>query len=236
MTIEGDRRAGPRLRGYTEGLATAVVLKRGKPVGRFVVQDLSASGALLTGSRPLDPGTRVRVVLRFPDCDHVTLDARVQRAGRATAGVASIAVAFRHRSDATEDLIQREALAALLRSTHPAVLFVSDSDTARREVAARLEGLGRAVLTAATPLDALRWLEDPDARVDTVIVSQSLRVPGALTLLAFLAEEYPEIRRILLSEAAAPPRDLGETRPSGIYAIASADQYETSGQLAELFA
>lgn len=207
-------RAGNRDSGI---IATAIVFHRDRPVGRYVVQDLSAGGALLTGSGAVKPGARVRVLLSFPDCDLVSLDARVQRAGVEPGGIASIEVAFRHRSDATEDLIQREALAGLLRSMRPVVLLLSDRREFRFELARDLEGLGRSVVGASTPLDAVRWLESPDLEIDTVIVTQSLRAPGAWAFLGFLAEEYPGLRRILLADETAPLDARGE-RPSGVYA------------------
>jgi CheY-like chemotaxis protein len=194
-------------------LATAIVLRRDRPVGRYVVQNLSAGGALLTGSHPVEPGTRIRVLLRFPDQKMVTLHAKVARRSRTEGDVVSLAVTFRHRSDATQDVIQQEALAALLRSCRPSVLVISDRREVRARLAAQLEAMGRPVRAVATPLDALRWLEDPSEAIDLVVVPHSFGRPGAFALLGFLAEEYPDLRRALVPDG---PSGLASTLPRGI--------------------
>lgn len=92
-----------------------------------------------------------------------------------------------------------------------AVLIISDRTDLRRRLARQLEALGRSVRTAAAPLDALRWLEDPNDDVGSVIVAQSLAHPGALALLDFFAEEYPQLRRVLLADG--PLAEPSSARP-----------------------
>lgn len=206
MTIR-NRRGGRRARRRATSLGAALVLLKGRPVGRYVVQHLSAAGAQLLGSRALRLDRRVRVFLQFPDHDPCAVDARVVHVARQGTGEVALTVSFRHRTDETEDLLQQEALTALVRARHPAVLLVSDRRRVRRKLARELEGMGRSVRVAAAPLDALRWLEDPDDDIDTVIVMQSLEGGGAWALLQFFAEEYPELRRVMIADGGRPARD-----------------------------
>jgi hypothetical protein len=195
--------------------ATAIVLHREQPVGRFVVQNLSASGALLTGSHPVAQGKRVRVLLSFPDQRMVAVSGRVVRQCDAMGHVVSLAVAFRHCPAATQDLIQQEALTALLRAGKPSVVVLADRPEVRRRLAHEVEALGRAARLAATPLDAVRWLEDPGERIDTVVVARSMGAPGAYALLGFFAEEYPRVRRLLVQDG---PTTVAATRPDDLEA------------------
>lgn len=208
-TFRGDRRS----HGRSDLWATAVVLHRGRPVGRFVVQNLSAGGALLTGSHSLDVGRRVRVILRFSAQRMVAVWGRVVRRSPEAGGVVSLAIAFRHPTDATQDTIQEEALAGLLRAGRPAVLVLSDRPTVRLRLAGQLELLGRAVRVASTPLDALQLLESPGESIDTVLVPRSMGHPGAFVLLGFFAEEYPSLRRILVPDGPLGPASTRAVDP-----------------------
>lgn len=200
-----------RFHGRSDLLATAVVVHRDRPVGRFVVQNLSAGGALLTGSRPLPVGRRVRVLIRFSAQRTVAVWGKVVRRSPEAGGVVSMAVSFRHPTDTTQDAIQQEALAALLRAARPSVLIVSDRREVRQRLAGQVELLGRAVRMAGTPLDALRWIESPGESIDTVVVPRSMGRPGPFALLGFFADEYPTLRRILIPDG---PAAIASTLPA----------------------
>lgn len=114
-----------------------------------------------------------------------------------------------------------------------AVLIISDRTDLRRRLARQIEDLGRSVRTAAAPLDALRWLEDPNEDVGSVIVAQSLGRPGALALLDFFAEEYPRLRRVLLVDG--PLVESPSARPFATLA-GLADDDGDAGRLMALLA
>src|SRR5687768_7244286 len=83
---------------------TAMLVQRGGPIGRFVVQNLSASGALLTGAHDVKTSAPLRVLLELPSGEALTLAAHVKR--RAVAGdVVALSVGFLHH-ESSEDRIQ----------------------------------------------------------------------------------------------------------------------------------
>jgi len=186
---------------------TAVLFRKNATVGRFVVQNLSAGGALLTGRHEVEVDERVRVVLPLPGREPIVVDGTVVRRGAATAGVVALGVVFRNVSPAAEDAIQESLLTVMDRvdaAELPAVLVVQDDEVQAERLIQDLEALGRRVLAARTPLDAVRWLEDPKENVHAAIVDVCVSEADGLELVSFLHEEHPEIRRVLMQGAVRP--------------------------------
>jgi hypothetical protein len=177
--------------------ATAMLLQRGGAIGRFVVQNLSASGALLTGAHDVRRSAPLRLVLELPGGEAVTLGVRVRR--RATIGdVVALAVSFRHLQASSEDRIQEAILDQLDRShreEHPAVLVVEEEPALRAELAERIRALGRRVLAVEAPLSALRLLDDPSEHIDALVMRDGER--HGVELLEFVAETYTDVRALL---------------------------------------
>ena len=102
-TTREERRAAARAAGFGQALVS-VDRRSGRA---YRVENLSASGALLSGGPPLLPGRNVRLVLSLGD-EPVGLEARVvRRDDRRTA------VSFGRLDAAVEDRIQDEVVAAL---------------------------------------------------------------------------------------------------------------------------
>jgi hypothetical protein len=177
---------------------TAMITQRGGPVGRFVVQNLTPQGALLTGARSVKRSAPLRVMLELPSGEALTVGAHVKRAA-SSGELVALSVAFRHLSASSEDRIQ-EAILGLLDRTHkeahPAVLVVERTAHKRAEISARVGALGRRVITAEAPLSALLRLDDPRERIDTLIASDA-----DTELLRFVAESFPKVRALLLVDA-----------------------------------
>ncbi len=93
--------------------ATAVLMRGGVDAGRFIVQNLSAAGALLTGHGDLPDGAAVQLRLEFDAGNRVVLRGRVVRRAETGANMVALAIAFRHASPDTEDAIQQAVLDAL---------------------------------------------------------------------------------------------------------------------------
>lgn len=186
---------------------TAVLFQRDATLGRFVVQNLSASGALLTGRRDVDIDQRVRVLLPLPGREPLVLAGRVARRASAPNQLYALAVQFRHRSPLTEDEIQEALVMEMQRrasAASPAVLVVQESGELCGRLRGDLERLGCRVLVATTPLDAVRFVEDPEERVEQVFVDVSVGDLDGLGLMHFMAEEHPTTRRILVQGAVRP--------------------------------
>lgn len=188
-----------RAHGRVDLAATATLLQRGEAVGRFTVQNLSAGGALLTGAHDVANSAPLRLLLRLPGDEPLAVGAHVRRRARVGSMVA-LAVSFRHLTTASEDRIQ-DAVVALLdesyRAEHPAVLVVDEDEDARLAIIAQLGALGRRAIPCAAPLDAIRVLESGEP-VEAVVARDALGTHPEL--LAWVAENHPELRSILLVE------------------------------------
>ena len=206
MGIEVDRRRHVRSAAADVPL-TAVVFMRDVAVGRFIVQNLSAGGALLTGRRDVPLDERVRVMLPLPGRDPLVVDGRVARRADAGNEIVALAVQFRHKSPRTEDEIHEALASELLRISRVeqrSALVVQDSPELCGRLQRDLEQMGYQVHLARTPLDVVRVLEDPQIGVDVAFVDVSAGEVDGLALLRFLRDEHPGVRRVLVQGAVRP--------------------------------
>lgn len=190
-----------------------LVLAPNRSFGPFFVENLSTGGALLTGTVPevgrtLALGTAVGVQLQLPACPPLRLAATIVRTAedaQSGQGIA-FAVKFQDLSAQSEDLIHNAVLRAIDESragSERAVLVLDASSEDRRALVRGLEGLGRRAFSAVTFLDALRSLQDPDLRIEVVMVDVSGTARDApaftgLDVLAFLAADFAQLRRVVL--------------------------------------
>lgn len=108
-----DRRSRPR----AELSSPCFLLLDGQPVGPFLVENLSAGGAMLTGGTSLPAGATVFLQLQLPGRrDPMSVAATVVRGPEATPRGASFAVEFRDLAPEDEDAIQSAVLEALEES------------------------------------------------------------------------------------------------------------------------
>ena len=193
-----DRRQRPR----SEVPASAVLLAHGRSSGLYVVENLSAGGALLVGDGRLRPGERVTMLLQLPGLQPIRLHAEVLRQHAGEAGAARLAVAFRNLAPRVEDTIQQVVLASLERLSEasvPHVLVIDDLPQVCRALERDLQALGRRAVSAATPEAAVTSLCGGEQHIDVAIVDLRLGQADGLELLAFLTDRRPEVRRILMS-------------------------------------
>lgn len=205
-----ERREFPR----GQVVASTVGIQNGGFTSRYVVDDLSAGGALLRGQGRLEPGESIRLLMELPRSAPFGLDARVVRARHGTNGECTVGVTFDHRDDGARDLIHDVVMDALAEGNGPAVLIVEDEPRLRRELEREVALLGHRVRSASTPLNVLRWLEDETERVDAVLIDCALGAADALGLTTFVATEYPEVRRVVVQRdttASRSPRAATET-------------------------
>lgn len=93
--------------------ATAVLMRGGLDAGRFIVQNLSAAGALLTGAGIVPDEPTVQLRLEIDGRSPVVVRGRVVRRAETGADMVALAISFRHPSPDTEDAIQQAVLDAL---------------------------------------------------------------------------------------------------------------------------
>lgn len=116
-------------------VASAAVLTDTKYVGTYLVENLSAGGALLVGDARLEVGERVQVLLHLPGKEPVHLVAKIVRQQVNGAAEHRFAVAFHELSSAIGNQHQQVVLATLNRppDTTPSEVLVGDNS---REVCA----------------------------------------------------------------------------------------------------
>ncbi len=82
-------------------------------VGQYELRNLSAGGALLSGSPLLEVGTMVDLILRLPGRPVMRVEAEVLHHVDTLDGPLSMGMIFYHENDAAQDQIQSALLAEL---------------------------------------------------------------------------------------------------------------------------
>ena len=186
-----ERRQYPR----TGRIASAaVVVSRGKYVGTYVVEDLSAGGALLVGRCPLQINDPVETLLQFGQTLMVPLSARVVRTQDGAFGIEFTDVAAG----------PLRALDEVVRSSEERVvrplktLIIHPNASSRSSLQIDLASLGQLVVSFVDARDALCWLESAGPAVCAALVHADIDHPEHV--LAAVAAQSPEARRILMVE------------------------------------
>jgi ActR/RegA family two-component response regulator len=111
------------------------------------------------------------------------------------------AVAFREVPERSKCLIEEAVLRAIEEArlqNDPSVLLFDESGADRHALDQTLAALDRRTFHASTILDALPLLQDPYARVEVALVDWLVSETSGLDVLAFLAEEFANVRRVLM--------------------------------------
>jgi CheY-like chemotaxis protein len=175
--------------------ATISVYVEGRRVGDYLAQNISSGGALLANGPELDPGRNVQTIVRLHGACTLHLDATTVRAASGKHD-GKIAITFRAMEADREDAIHAALLQALERSSEASILVVHRSVTLLSQLAESIAGLGRRPVLAHTPLDAILWLCDPDTNFDAALIDSELDLSQGATLLQFLKDEHPAVRRV----------------------------------------
>jgi CheY-like chemotaxis protein len=201
----------PELRRHTrsEVVATAVVFSEGQLHGNFLVQDLSVGGACLMGHFSTPPGRRLTLMLQFRGKPAFSVVAVVVRHDNLGPTRQRTAVRFIELDAEQEDTIQEALVATLERERArllATVLVISADDESRDALEHDLHELGVQAVTVATPLEALAWLERPNARITTVVVDVSPGAAQGLDVLDFVGENHPRLQRVVMADEVRPFR------------------------------
>lgn len=198
MARQDERRGYPRI----EVVASAAVLTVNGYAGSFLVDDLSAGGALLIGDPRLEIGEEVRLLLHLPGKKPISLSGEVIRCHPSESQEHLFAIAFRKVSPAVEDVLQQYVRAALGRLEDPSrkwILVFDDSPEVCHALERDLRRLGRRALSALTSEEATILLAEQAPLVETALVDLRLGNADGLEFLGWLAERHPQIHRVLMS-------------------------------------
>jgi ActR/RegA family two-component response regulator len=213
-----DRRVFVRAR----VVATATAWVRGLCKGSYIVENLSLGGVQLSGGPAIRVGEEIKLILELP---HKTVEVRgpVLRS-EARARDASIAVRFHMLSRSARESIGAAVAQALEEAARdsstraePTVLVVDDSLLVRESLTRDIRCAGWEVACFSTPLDALDFLDRPESCIRVALIDM-LGVNEGKDLLAFLADEKPAIRRVLMSDEG----DVGASAIENVAARADA--------------
>lgn len=163
------------------------------------IESLSIGGALVTGPLQASVGERLRVMLGSRE-----LEARVLRTESRGDGSSAVALAFCDDSPAALAEIERIVLRALERERAHATrwaLVLDDEPAVRSALGRDLHDLGFLPRLVAAPLDLLRCLDDPALDIAVALVDLCLCQEDGTNVLSFLAEDYPRVRRAVMSGA-----------------------------------
>lgn len=209
-TMVGEPTERERRQHHRHPLCTFAILSVGEARQvRCWVRDISIGGALLLGSERLEVGATYAAHLHLPWTGSVRLPVQVKREQPGWGGARAYGVAF--------DRAPRPALASILdtlladqgtasnRSFTTAVV-VTRRDGLEEALARDLERIGVGWVLARTPLDLVLWLHHRRITISAVIVDLAFNQELLFPLLGFLASEYPEVRRVIVSDGPFLPR------------------------------
>jgi CheY-like chemotaxis protein len=199
-----ERRCSPRAT-FT---SRAVVRRQEQSLGTFEVLNLAAGGLLLAGEPPgaangASPDDAVNVVLDLPTGgDPLILPGHLMGARKTRHGSAFV-FAFSALPAGVRAQLQDRIDDNVARAQAARVLVVDDSREIGDALCFQLDRLGQAAHAVTTPLEALRLLEEPN-QVQVAIVDMVLGGANGLDLLAYLSDQHPTIRRVLMSGHVTP--------------------------------
>jgi ActR/RegA family two-component response regulator len=195
-----DRRVFVRAR----VVATATAWVRGLCKGSYIVENLSLGGVQLSGGPAIRVGEEIKLVIELPQ-GPVEVRGPVLRSD-AWVRDAAIAMRFNMLSRGARSAIGGAVAQALEEAARdssmraePTILVVDDSLLVRESLTRDIRCAGWEVACFSTSLDALDFLDRPEARIRVALIDL-VGVRRGNDLLHFLADEKPSIRRVLMSD------------------------------------
>jgi PilZ domain len=189
-----DKRAFPRV----SMVGSAIVSRDAVYIGTYLLENLSAGGALLAGDTKLSVGDRVQVMLELQfRARRFMLEAEVVRHAR-RGDQALFAIRFESLAAATQAAIKDAVLSELVRQPAGCVVLIIDPTPGHAmRLADDVKELGSTPVPLATALDAIAWLRTSKALIEAVIVESGADVVDVLPMLQLIAHDYPAVRRVL---------------------------------------
>ena len=167
--------------------------------GRYSVEDLSQSGVLLSNGPMLEAETQIRIQLHIPGGDPISLDGEVLRCSDLTEEPSHFAVKFGYLAEDEQERIQAFIVQKLIHELSPLVLVAGTDGWERKALIRSIRAIGYNPVSVDTPLCVIRYLGFLRRPVSAVVLGSRFGRKESLTIAAFLADQYPQTRRIMVS-------------------------------------
>jgi CheY-like chemotaxis protein len=221
MSTHNERRLHVRAR--VPATATAWIERRCK--GSYIVDNLSLGGAYLSGGPAILPNTQIELIVQLAN-EGVTINGRVLRSDKQVRDF-GIAVAFESLSELAHTAVGGAVSTALeiaaresLEHPAPTVLVVDHSLLVREKLTRDIRAVGSEAVCFSTSIDAIEFLNRPDCRVRLALIDGAfIELAGSSSgreLVAFLAEERPQIRRVLMCDGGLSQPDEYKRNSPGV--------------------
>jgi hypothetical protein len=236
--VSAQKRLHPRF----SALSPAMVVNAQGLAHHCLVENLSSGGASLTSAMALAVGEHVRLLLQLPGRAPFSLGGRIVRhhGNRPHADDAQVyGIAFdgshqaHHAANWSAPASVQHTVADL--AAHAPVqesltLVVHSAPEKSAALVHDLMRTGRRAIAVTTALDAIEWLLDGSSHFSSAVVDIACARTEGCDFLAFLADEYPEVRRVVLHDGS-----LTQKSQSGdVHGVLTYPW--TDAQLADLFA
>ena len=180
----------------------AVVFRRGDPVGRYDIANLSAGGVWVTGARDLKRGHLVHLYMDLQGAkEPMSFTASVNRVRDADQRV-GLAMTFRNLSADDEDRIHDALLRTLIRErieSRMPVLIYEPRTRVRKELEAQVRSFGLPVVAVPDLMSAVQALEEGDTQFGSFVIHTAAYEPAVLEVAEFFAREN-QIHAVILPE------------------------------------
>jgi len=196
-----NKQSGPerRLHPRVQIGGVALMRLRGEKLGEYIVENLSAGGALVAGEGSSDwLAAPAHLTLTFPGVRPIQVTGRIARVQTSVEGHTSIALKFEHVPAYVQDRIQAIVLRELTRWQDPSVLILHDRVNVLSRLAEKLWALDQKVIFARTPLAAMHWLCNLDTNIRALLAASRIGKYSGLETLAVVAENFRKVRRVLV--------------------------------------
>jgi hypothetical protein len=195
---EAERRAHPRL-----SVSAAARVNAAGRHANYLVRNISAGGALLSGRATLPSATNVNVCFFFlRSLAELELSGRVLRCETEVEGFALVAIAFHDITTKVAAIVDSPAE----RAPTSGAVVLADSRVPHLRVLAQqiCQASATSVLLARTPLEVVRCIHANSA-VSAVFASRVGDELWAVQVLSIVCDDFPTVRRVLVC-----PRDQCE--------------------------
>jgi len=187
----------------------AVLFQRGDRIGQYTLENISAGGALISGSCDLRPGHLVHLLIDLAAGGETmsltgsVRSVRDQLNGNSNGNGVGLAISFPVLSADQEDTIHDAVLRALLRrdakTERLPLLVFEPRRRVREEIESEIRSFGIPVLAVDSLADAVRELEGEETQYSGLVIHSVTHDPRSMEVVEFFARS-DSLKTIILPE------------------------------------